>query len=39
MDKVTLEGANLPFKPAKPAKYGLVARSRCERRPGSLRAC
>lgn len=24
-DKVTLEGANLPFKSAKPAKYGLVA--------------
>lgn len=25
IDKVTLEGANLPFKSAKPAKYGLVA--------------
>ena len=25
VDKVTLEGANLPYKSAKPAKYGLLA--------------
>lgn len=25
VDKVTVEGANLPYKPAKPAKYGLLA--------------